>query len=939
MKKLFCLILLSLTFSVGAVIEAPIAFPDSRQNPSGLEWKQVSSDHFNVIFPEGTEAEAQEVLSSLESLYAPIAEGLKVSPAPLTVILQAHTLQSNGFVTLAPRRSEFFIIPWMGPEISQTDWLKALSVHEFRHVAQFDKSRTGFAKALRIVLGQTGTALAIGLTLPAWYLEGDAVGTETALSSAGRGRQPFFERDWRALILDNQEWSYDQLSLGSYTRWRPNHYVYGYFLTTYLRRHFGREVLERIHFETMERAYNPLAFYNAIERVTGQSIDTVYKKAVRELKAKWSEQQEKITSVAPSPVFMNQSEEWINYSYPSALNEGVFSYRESLGHIGQFVKMTSKGEEILWTPSPLLQDFPFKVRAGLVATSEVEVDPRWGIQDYSRVRIHEASSGEVVFQKNKTKWLLPVVNHEGSELAVIDWQTKGEPQFKIIDIKSGKINFKLPWPRANAVLGLDWVQGEESLVVLYREGVYQLTLAKIDLKTGSRQILGQTEKWNWAYPSADKDYVYFQSPQSGIDNIHRISFRDHVEERVTDEKVGAYHPQIHNGELYYSRYTARGLKPVKVLSSELKFPLTGSGSIEYYSPLVEQEGKGDLLSKIVTTDSKVEDYSLTKSAFNPHSWVLLAPPFTSSVTAQLTSTDVLNTTHWVNGVQWNLNERALQGFTSLRWSYLWPIFDIGAAFGSRREKLSGKSEDSWQEASTQVGMTLPWSSFHGAWLLNSSLRGSGQMLHANGRVNPPRGELSTNTLAAAGVEGSWSFLRRQSARDLLPSWGVSTNAKLLSAAETQRSAKDSHQLYGSLKLFAPGLFEHHHLYGELASETQRAAGYHFLSPIFFARGFPGKFMEEQTKNSLNYTFPLFYPEWAPGKYFYLKRVAFNAFYDHSFGRQYGDKRSYESRGAELWFDSNFVRNAFGFQWGLRWNAPVSREQNFDIFLNTGIASW
>src|SRR5690606_21389515 len=145
------------------------------------------------------------------------------------------------------RRSEWFVTPWMGPDVGQTEWLHTLAVHEFRHVVQFEKSRAGFEKFLRVLFGETGTALVIGINLPPWYLEGDAVGVETALSSGGRGRMPFFARDLRTLLLDGQNPSYEKLTLGSFEDYIPNHYIVGYHLTTYLKRRFGKDILEKMH--------------------------------------------------------------------------------------------------------------------------------------------------------------------------------------------------------------------------------------------------------------------------------------------------------------------------------------------------------------------------------------------------------------------------------------------------------------------------------------------------------------------------------------------------------------------------------------------------------------------------------------------------------------------------------------------------------------------
>src|SRR5690606_18612280 len=159
----------------------------------------------------------------------------------------------------------------------------------------------------------------------AWYLEGDAVGTETALSSSGRGRQPLFERDLRTIMLDKQKFTYEQMALGNYTRWRPNHYVLGYFLTTYLKTKYGRDIFEKIHRETMERAYDPLAFYNAIEEFTGKSMDTVFRQALSQFKNEWKKQYDALPASTGTALPVANEKRWVSYNFPVQMGEDTIT--------------------------------------------------------------------------------------------------------------------------------------------------------------------------------------------------------------------------------------------------------------------------------------------------------------------------------------------------------------------------------------------------------------------------------------------------------------------------------------------------------------------------------------------------------------------------------------------------------------------------------------
>jgi hypothetical protein len=182
------------SFLQASVIEAPLIQVDFQQNPDSLKWKKIDTLHFEIIFPHEVEAKAQKVAHLLEAAYPLVSRGLEVLPKKISLILQNQSTISNGFVTLAPRRSEWYLTPAVDPELTNTEWMKTLAVHEFRHVVQFQKSRQGVNRVFEIFLGEIGQALGIGLSMPPWFLEGDAVGIETALTKGGRGRLPLFER-------------------------------------------------------------------------------------------------------------------------------------------------------------------------------------------------------------------------------------------------------------------------------------------------------------------------------------------------------------------------------------------------------------------------------------------------------------------------------------------------------------------------------------------------------------------------------------------------------------------------------------------------------------------------------------------------------------------------------------------------------------------------
>src|SRR5690606_17457604 len=135
---------------------------------------------FQLIFPTPFENEAQQLAHRLQQIRHQVGETMGKAPRKISIILQNQTVESNGFVQLAPRRSELLTTP--PQENDFQDWLNQLAIHELRHVVQIDKL-TGNLRAP--FFEQLAFAI-YGITLPAWFFEGDAVVTETVLSPRDR---------------------------------------------------------------------------------------------------------------------------------------------------------------------------------------------------------------------------------------------------------------------------------------------------------------------------------------------------------------------------------------------------------------------------------------------------------------------------------------------------------------------------------------------------------------------------------------------------------------------------------------------------------------------------------------------------------------------------------------------------------------------------------
>lgn len=295
MKYFVCtlLVIVGLTVHSSFAQEAGVL----NTNSPSLKWYQINTPNFKIVYPKGFDFQAQRMANTLELVHAPEAKSLGVKPKKIAIILQNQTAVSNGFVALAPRRSEFFAMPAQDNQFTgNNDWLNLLATHEYRHIVQFQNSITGFNRVAYYVFGQQFLAGLAFAAVPSWFWEGDAVATETAFTHSGRGRIPNFELLFRTNLLEGRNFNYHKQYLRSYKQNVPNHYVLGYHMVSYLRKKTGNG---HIWGDVTQRAWSlpfvPFTFSSSIKKKSGLYVNALYQEMASDLRKQWTDELAQLT--------------------------------------------------------------------------------------------------------------------------------------------------------------------------------------------------------------------------------------------------------------------------------------------------------------------------------------------------------------------------------------------------------------------------------------------------------------------------------------------------------------------------------------------------------------------------------------------------------------------------------------------------------------------
>jgi hypothetical protein len=939
---LFLFVFLSLTVSA--------QFTEVGANePPGLRWRKIDTLHFTIVFPERLTSEAQNMANRLESIFSILLKDAQRTPKRLTLVLSNQGVEENGYFRLAPRMAEFYHLPTNSHTVGVVGWYDLLAVHEGRHIIQFEELNQGFTKIAGILFGDLGRLASSFRAMPVWFIEGDAVAAETELTPGGRGRSPAFDMDIRTLLLSGIRYSYPKAFLGSYKDWYPNYYHLGYLMVSYLKKNYGSGISRKMFTHTARRSNLLLPFREAVRRETrADTVSELYEKCMDELQAFWMRQQKGLQFTDFYRINTKDRKVWTNYMSPRYGPDGsIYAQKVGLENPMTLVRLSASGkEEEIAQISPLYGFFNrLSVEENRVCWCEAVPDARWGKRVYSVIVVFDLQSGKLRRITKKSNLFDPALSADGNQVAAVEYTPQRRCSLLILDAQTGQEVKRFSNPSNDFYMMPSWSEDGNKIVVVH-QNKKRRALSVVDTETGQMHPLISYGFENFTHPVFFEGYVLYNSPYSGIDNIYAIDQRSHDRFQVTSSRLGAFFPEISldNTKLLYNEYSADGYDVAEITlcpSAWRKIESVEQQKLPYFQPAVDRDLMGTILKDRSGPEVKheVRKYRPLAHLLNVHSWTFL--PLPTDLGFYLFSNDKLNTAALVGGIKYNLNERVLGFDVSGIYSGLYPILDIDFGYGGRSARYElddGKVvTHSWREASLNLGFRIPLNLSRGIYRTSLSLSSSFSLIKVSDKDYVEPFENGNGVLLPFNHELRFSRIRKPAYRDIKPRWGQSLT---FFYRHTPWESDYRGSLFAaSLGLYWPGLSKHHSVYIQGTCEHQNPENYHFPSRILFPRGYDYVYHDSFYKVSVEYAFPLAYPDFALDGVIYIKRLRANVFYDHGIGLSNGAAKSFQSGGLELMTDFHVlnipVELELGIRFAYRWRDKKWRAELvlFDIFFN------
>ena len=891
-------------------------------NRPGIKWMQIDSDTARIIFPQQSSGKAQRIAAVVHELQKNHTAGIGSTLRKINIVLQNSTQISNGYVALAPYRSEFYMAPMQNAfQLGAVDPQLNLAVHEFRHVQQYGNFRKGLSRVASFILGEEGQAVANAAAVPDWFFEGDAVFNETSFTGQGRGKLPLFFAGYRSLTESGYRYNYMKLRNGSYKNYVPDHYNLGYLLVAYGRNRFGNDIWRSVTGDAVR--FKPLfyPFQGAVKKHTGLPFDRFVDEALSYYRQQW----EKEKTPVPDWLTPSDKNKVINYNYPYVTNDGsLIVLKSGYDRIPAWYRIGADGKEQHIAVRGIAVDDYYSYNNDRIAYCTWKPDIRWGNTDNNQVSIYDIKNDRRIKVGSPGAYFSPDISHAGDK--VVASQTGVDSARLILMPVNNGIQETIIQKKGEVFSYPKFSADDSKIYWITRNEQGTMALKKIQLGSGREETLLPFSNRIIGFLQVQGDTLVFTTTYKGRDEIWALIDRQPAEGpfRMASYSAGLYQGALTGNRIVASAFTADGyrLAGIRALWERAVFEDELSAA---YVPAAYDRSLQHLFDTAALQERSAKPYKKGYNLLNLHSWrpYYDYPEYSFTVYGE----NVLNTFRSELAYTYNSNEQShAASYTGIYGgTFLQPLFGIRHTW--QRSGLTATSPTTtalvnWNELTAYAGLRLPLN-------LTANNRYSNLTLQATLNTEQQRWTGMAKTLFRNGdfnyveTKLQYSSQVQQALQHIYPRWGHALGLQYRSLI----NKNEARQAMATAALYLPGLVPAHSLVITGAIQGRDTMQqYYFDNNFPFSRGYRGIDFPRSWKIGVNYHFTLAYPDLGFGQIVYVKRIRANAFYDYTEGKSLrtGIVYPFGTAGGELYFDTRWW-NQQPVTFGVRYSRLLNNE--------------
>lgn len=867
--------------------------------PPSTKWRQINTDTARIIFTPGAEWQAQRIATLINKAAADTPFALGSVLKKINVVLHSQTTLANGYVALAPFRSEFYLVPGSNVfDFGNLPWYENLALHEYHHVQQYNNFRNGLSNGFYYLFGEQGLALANALAIPDWFFEGDAVHTETALTTQGRGRLSNFLSGYNSLWLERKNYSWLKLRNGSLKDYVPDHYQLGYLLVNYGYMKYGNQFWKNVTHDASAFKGLFYPFQKAIKEYSGVDYKIFRNDALDFYKQKLGNPQEE---------HVEKNKTVTNYYFPQYISAGSMLYLKSAyNKLPAFYIKDKNGEHKIALQSISSEQW-FSYRNGIIAYTAYSPNPRWSLIDYSDIVLLDINNHTEKRITRKAKYFTPDISADGDKIVAIKINDSLQTELQIINSDDGKIIQTIN-PGNDLYFTNPRFVDDHRIVVGTRKPDSKMALQIVDLATNKWEELTPFSYHTIGFPFVFNNTIYFTANFNANDDVYAVKLKDKKILQLTSGFTGNYYPSVFGNTLVWSRFTAEGL-------SVRKKPLdkSGLGEINALSiqeqPLLYPVALEHDITSTFTRRFAVKRYRKGTGLFHFHSW---SPNYNDpEFTFTLFSDNILNSFSNQFYYRYNRNETSHTFGYNTSYGGFYPVLNAGVEYTYNRTINTPTNVFTYNQVEARLGYNIPLNFTKGKMYKTLNFGTNYVFNHSM-----PTGlyKDSLNAASAAYLEHfiTWANYLPMAVQHIYPKFGYT-----LAVYPSHLLNRKGYQVLSTAQVFLPSFANHSIVLRGSWQETDTSNTV-FANRFAYSRGYTAYYFSRMWKFSANYHFPIAYPDLGLAGIIYLQRLRGNLFYDFTkvYSKNKLNTRGLRSVGAELFFDTKWW-NQLPVSFGIR----------------------
>lgn len=632
LSRIICLILLTIFFPASLKAQFYVTGDD----PGRAKWNIMDTDHFSLIYPEGTDSLAREYGYKLEKFRIPVSRTTGyLHEGRMPVVLHAYNA-ANGSVAWAPKRMDLFTIPSpYAPEAMP--WSTMLSVHEGRHVTQMQFGMTKAQKPIGWFFGEMWNILA-SLVYPGLSnIEGDAVIAETALTNSGRGRTADFLNYYRVAFDNGDFRRWDQWRLGSQRRYAPDHYALGYLTIGGFRyMHDCPQFMKEGYELSARRPYNLAAFYTTTKKLTGKKFEAAFQEVSRTMHGIWKAEADARAPFIPMEPVTEDPRLYADYKGLAFLGDELYSIKSGHETSPVLVRIGEDGKE------KVISRFAYQTSRlkasevqGRLYWSETLTDERWSLKSDSKIRYFEVgkkgkkslTSSRHSRPDRESLLYNPALSPSGGMMATVEYRVDGSSSLTAVDPVGGDIRWSVKGPSGVQIIETAWI-GDDILVTGITDegyGIYRYSGGRWSVVLEPQPVMVKDfQRYG--------DEIMFTSDRTGVNELYHLNPRTGELRQKTVTRYGASDFAYDNeGKyLYYSSHTLKGMKVFRtavedLVDREADFTqkhiwVLAEALAQQENAVAQAQGADSAVTDVEVNFSQPRRYRKFPHMFNVHSW-------------------------------------------------------------------------------------------------------------------------------------------------------------------------------------------------------------------------------------------------------------------------------------------------------------------------------